>query len=82
MGHPEMSARLRAIEADAMQLPAEERAELAERLVASLDCAELSGEWRDEVVRRRAEYDAGRLKAVPLDEALARLGDRVRRTRP
>jgi putative addiction module component (TIGR02574 family) len=77
-----MSTRLRAIEADAMQLPAEERAELAERLVASLDRAELSSEWRDEVVRRSAEYDAGRVTAVPLGEALARLGDRVRRTRP
>jgi putative addiction module component (TIGR02574 family) len=82
MGQSGMSTRLRAIEADAMQLPAEERAELAERLVASLDRAALSSEWRDEVAARSAECDAGRVKAVPLDEALARLGDRVRRTRP
>lgn len=70
-----MSTRLRAIVADAMQLPAEGRAELAGRLVASVDRAELSSEWRDEVVARSAECDAGLVKAVPLDEALARLGD-------
>jgi putative addiction module component (TIGR02574 family) len=75
-----MSTRLRAIEEDAMKLPVEERAELVERLVASLDRAELSSEWRVEVVRRSSEYDTGRVNAVPLDEALSRLGERVRRT--
>ncbi|MCC7060674.1 MAG: addiction module protein [Burkholderiaceae bacterium] len=86
MDYPKMTTRLRAIEEDAMKLPAEERAELVERLVErlveSLDRAELSSEWRDEVVHRSSEYDAGRVKPVPLDEALARLGERVRRTRP
>lgn len=82
MGNAGMSTRLRAIEADAMKLSAEERAELAEHLVASLDRTGLGSEWRDEVLRRIAEYDAGRTRSAPLDEALSRLEERVRRAAP
>jgi putative addiction module component (TIGR02574 family) len=82
MDHPGMSTRLRAIESDAMKLSAEERAELVEHLVASLDRTGLGSEWRDEVLRRIAEYDAGRTKSVPLDEALSRLEERARRAGP
>lgn len=74
-----MSNSLEEVEADALKLSAEERAGLIERLNESLAPARLSPEWRDEIERRLADRDAGRVRAAPADEVLARLGERLRR---
>jgi len=55
----------------ALSLEVEDRAALAQRLLASLE--ELSEEeaerlWAEEAQRRLDEYRAGRAKAVPADE--------------
>ena len=60
------------LEQEALKLPAEQRARLAERLIASLDCeGELEKEWLAEVKRRDSELDDGAVAAIPMEDALA-----------
>jgi putative addiction module component (TIGR02574 family) len=68
-----MSRRVEALEAEAMKLSAEERAQLADRLLASLsDGAEIDEAWSAEVDRRIAEIEAGRVALIPAAEVIAR----------
>ncbi len=68
-----MTAALKTIAETVEQLPAKERAYLAERLIASLDEADLETAWADEAVRRRDEVRSGEVKAVPSAEAYRRI---------
>ncbi len=64
------------IAAAALSLPSEERALLADRLVESLDAAEvnrLDRLWVTEATRRRDEVRQGLVQTIPGDEALARV---------
>ena len=64
------------ISEQALALPSEARALLADRLVESLDPAEdvrIRELWRDELLRRRDEVRSGRVKTIPGDEVLARV---------
>jgi putative addiction module component (TIGR02574 family) len=59
------------IEREAMQLPLNELAALAERLLASLDnlpVAELEQLWLSEAARRADEIDRGLVKLIPGQE--------------
>jgi putative addiction module component (TIGR02574 family) len=68
-----MSSRLKSVEAEAMKLPAEEPAQLADRLISSLfEDAEIEDAWAEEVERRIEEIEAGRSKPIPLAAAIAR----------
>jgi putative addiction module component (TIGR02574 family) len=68
-----MASQLKIIEAEALKLTAEERAQLADRLIASLfKGAEVEEAWAAEVERRIEEIEAGRAKLVPAAEAIAR----------
>jgi putative addiction module component (TIGR02574 family) len=65
-----MSQAIQALESAALLLPAEERARLAERLLATLDTdPEIETAWAAEVERRLADWDAGLVDAVSWDEA-------------
>ncbi len=71
-----MSRDLNDIAAEILELPLTARAELATRLLDSLD--DLSEDeydqlWAQEAERRYAEYKAGRVEAVPAEEVFARL---------
>ena len=68
-----MTAALKGIAETVEQLPAKERAYLAERLIASLDEAELETAWADEAIRRRDEVRSGKVKTVPATEAYRRI---------
>ena len=59
----------------ASRLPAEERAELAGRLLESIDEPEEGVEEAGaaEVERRMADYRAGRVRTIPWSEVRARL---------
>jgi putative addiction module component (TIGR02574 family) len=71
-----MSTQFEVLEAEALKLTAEERARLADRLIASLsDDAEIEDAWAAEVERRIAEIEAGRAKVIPAAEAAARARD-------
>lgn len=63
------------LERQAMELPLPERAKLIASLIASLDSADegdVEAAWEQEVKERSAAYHAGKVKAVPISEAIAR----------
>jgi len=69
-----MSSTVEALEAEALQLSAAERARLVERLIASLDIdPEVEEAWAAEVERRNAEIESGAVSLVSGPEALAKL---------
>jgi len=69
-----MSSTVEAIEAEALLLPAAERARLVERLIASLDAdPEVEESWAAEVERRNAEIESGAVSLISGPEALAKL---------
>jgi putative addiction module component (TIGR02574 family) len=62
---------LRDIEREAMHLTEEERAELAQKLLLSLESSaedEIAEEWLVEAARRARELDAGLVEPVPAEE--------------
>jgi putative addiction module component (TIGR02574 family) len=66
----------------AMKLPGESRARLADLLVESLDAEELGRIdrlWVAEAKRRRDEVRSGHVKTVPGDEARRRVRSAIRR---
>ncbi len=66
------------LEAAVLQLPASERARLAERLIASLDeDAELESEWQTEAERRDDEITSGQTAGIPLASVLESARARV-----
>ena len=74
-----MSDQIDVLEAEALKLTPEERARLADRLIASLsDDAEIEEAWAAEVERRIAEIEAGRARVVPAVEAIARARDALK----
>lgn len=61
---------------DAVALPSDVRAELTERLIASLaedTSPEITGTQLAEVRRRIAQVESGEAQLIPGDEALARV---------
>ena len=67
-----MAVSLAKIEAEALQLSAEERVRLAEHLLASVSAdPEIEEAWAEEIERRMAEVDAG-APSVSLEDAVAR----------
>ena len=74
-----MSADVAAVLEAAESLPAEQRRELIELLAAGLDDdagPPLSEAWQREIAARLADYDAGRVEAVPWPEVRARMAAR------
>ena len=68
-----MSTTLEIVEAQAFQLSPEERAQLADRLIASLfDDQQIEEEWAIEVERRVEEIEGGRALLIPAATAIAR----------
>lgn len=64
-----MGISISTVEAAALELPPEERARLAQRLLASLDRdPAVEAAWDEEIERRLAEFEAGRMEAIPADE--------------
>jgi putative addiction module component (TIGR02574 family) len=78
-----MPTPLDLVEAQAMQLTAEERADLADRLYRSVSAApELDARWEAEIDRRVADMDAGRTRFMPASEAMAKLAAHIQTRRP
>lgn len=80
-----MSLTLKQLEAEALDLPAEQRVDLAQRLFASIeeqdaleDASEVERAWLEEAERRYERYLAGESQAVPAEEAIARVRARLK----
>ena len=68
-----MSNQLEIVEAQALKLTAEERAQLADRLITSLfEDNEIENAWAAEVERRIEEIESGRAKLIPAADSIAR----------
>ena len=66
------------LENEAQSLPREERARLAEALIASLDeDAEMERAWLDEAERRAAELDSGAVESIPAKDVFSELDSLV-----
>jgi len=64
------------LEVEARSLPREERARLAEALLASRDEeAEVERAWREEIDRRAAELDSGGVQTVPAEQVFAAIDE-------
>ncbi|MGE0557255.1 MAG: addiction module protein [Burkholderiales bacterium] len=68
-----MPTQLEMIEAQALSLTPEERAQLADRLITSLfEDQDIEEAWAVEVERRIKDIENGRARLVPAAEAIAR----------
>ena len=69
-----MSSTVEALEAEALQLPAAERARLVERLITSLDAdPNVEEAWGADVERRQAQIESGTVSLLAGPETLASL---------
>ena len=69
-----MNASLDSVEAAALELTAEERVELVERLIDTVvPPPPLHPAWEAEIARRVAELDAGLVESVPAEEVFTRM---------
>ena len=67
------------IAAAALELPPAERAQLAQRLMASIDRdPEVEAAWNEEIRRRLAELEGGSVQGIPAAEALATARGRLK----
>ena len=76
-----MTDALKEIEAQALQLSSQERGQLIQRLIVSLD-GELQDSpetiakaWDDEIARRVAEIDAGTAVLIPHEQVQAEIDE-------
>jgi putative addiction module component (TIGR02574 family) len=77
-----MSLTLEEIHAEALNLPHESRAELVERLMATLvesPDPEVEQAWFQEAERRRQQLLDGSVQGIPAEEVFARLSAKYRR---
>jgi len=69
-----MSTITEKVSIEALSLPRDARAELAHRLLVSLEGEDFSEDvteaWGKEIERRRNDFREGKAKPVPADEAL------------
>lgn len=69
-----MNATLETVEAAALQLTAEERGELIERLIDTVvPPPPLHPAWEAEIARRVAEMDAGVVEGIPAEQVFAKM---------
>ncbi len=73
-----MATPVHDLEVEVLSLPAEDRARLLERLIASFEPqSPAQRAWLQVAQRRQAEAKAGKVAMVPGDEALARVKARL-----
>jgi len=76
-----METTIESIVEQAMTLPNESRAQLADLLVQSLDAGELGlldRQWSAEAIRRRDEVRSGQVETIPGEEALRKVRESIR----
>ena len=71
-----------------LTLPINDRAQIARRLILSLDDSTeadenlaLSEVWAQEIDRRVAELESGKVKTIPLEQTMSRLREKLQNAR-
>ena len=78
-----MSTTLESVEAAALELTAEERAALIERLIDTvIPAPPLHPAWEAEIARRIAELDAGTVECIPAEKVFAEVRALIEAHRP
>ncbi len=80
MGHVMSNFTLEKLRSEVLRLSESERAELAHKLVKSLDApidADSADPWDREILRRLAQIDAGTARLIDRDELRRRMRARV-----
>jgi hypothetical protein len=78
-----MSLSRAEVEAAIRAWPREEQIALAEMLLVDAECdivrdPSIAQAWNEEIAWRLAEYEAGRMLAIPSEEAMQQLRQRLR----
>lgn len=76
-----MSTKMERLALELLSLPASSRAELAMRLISSLDESDSPDSeklWLEEIKRRDAEIAQGNVECIPAEEVLRRARERLR----
>ena len=74
-----MATSIAELEANALQLAPEDRAQLADRLLASLSSdTDLDDAWSVEADRRLSELESGSVIGVPIADAIARARNAIK----
>lgn len=69
-----MPSTIEKLQAEAMILSPTERADLADRLLASIEPqADIDAAWNEEITRRVAQLEAGQVETIPHEEVIAKL---------
>lgn len=74
-----MTTALKQLTHEALELPVQERAELAHILIASIDessDSEVSSAWEIELKKRVREIREGNVKGIPAEEVFAKLEEK------
>jgi putative addiction module component (TIGR02574 family) len=67
-----MSRTYEQIAAEAMQLSPEQRADLADKLLLSVDTPDaVAAAWAAEIERRIAQLDKGEVETIPFEDVIA-----------
>ena len=74
-----MTATFKNLAKTVVILPLDERAYLAERLVASLDETDMEQKWADEAIRRRDDVRSGRVRPIPAEEVYRRINSLLKK---
>jgi putative addiction module component (TIGR02574 family) len=75
-----MNTQAEQILQSALTLPADDRVEIAESLLQSLDedtAAEIEASWTEEIRRRIESIDKGEAKMIPADEVMREMRERL-----
>jgi putative addiction module component (TIGR02574 family) len=75
-----MDTQAQQILQSALSLPPDDRVEIAESLILSLDeetAAEIEAVWGEEIRRRIDSIDSGRVKMIPADEVMREMRERL-----
>jgi len=76
-----MTAALKKVTHDALELPRRQRAKLAHALIVSIDAGpdkNVDAAWDAEIDRRVREIRTGKVKGVPAEEVFAKLRAKYR----
>lgn len=77
-----MSLTIEQIKEEAMKLPPEARADLADWLWVSVESREsVQAAWDAEIARRIEEIESGKVELIPAEEVLARIDEKLRKAR-
>ena len=69
-----MPSAVEKLQSEAMTLSPTERADLADRLLASIEPqADIDAAWDEEIAHRVAQLEAGEVETIPHEEAIAKL---------